>query len=149
VTLRGLADRAGVFGSGDRGTTECEALRKGSPVLVFGSLLMLASAGAGTLLVWDNRNVIVHVRVLDVMWTGHLYTVLEAGALLACWFLLGASFVRYRVVEGRRRRAARAVPSVAAVPVAEPAPFDDGERAAQQRPARLRARRRGRPTHAV
>ena len=67
--------------------------------------MMAGSAGAGTLLAWQNRDTVVHVHVGGLVWTGHLYGVLAVGALLACWFLLGASFIRCRVAESRRARA--------------------------------------------
>jgi hypothetical protein len=77
-------------------------------VFLIGMLVMLASAGAGTALAWDNRNAMVHVQIGRYVWTGHLYGVLAAGALLTCWFLLGLSCVRCRVAELRAaRRAAR------------------------------------------
>ena len=87
--------------------------------MLFGGLvLMVSSAGAGTWLGWQNRDVVVRVRVGHDVWTGHLYAVLVVGALLACWLLLGAAFVQCRIAERRRARAARtAAPAApAAVP---------------------------------
>jgi hypothetical protein len=75
-------------------------------VLAVGMLLMLSSVGAGALLVTQNR-VVVQVQVGNEVWTGHLYGVLVIGALLACWFLLGAAFIQCRVAERRRQRAPR------------------------------------------
>jgi hypothetical protein len=76
-------------------------------VLVLGLLMMAASAGAGTLLGWETRHTVVHVRLPGFVWTGHVYGVLAVGALLACWFLLGVSFIRCRVAELRRAGASR------------------------------------------
>ena len=76
-------------------------------MLFGGLLLMLGAAGAGTFLGWQNRDVTVRVQVGDTVWHGHLWAVLVIGALLACWFLLGAAFVQCRVAERRRNRAAR------------------------------------------
>ncbi len=76
-------------------------------MLIFGILAMLASAGVGGLLGWQNRDVIVRVKVADYAWSGHLYAVLVFGALLACWFLLGASCIHVRLRERGERRASR------------------------------------------
>jgi hypothetical protein len=80
-------------------------------VVVFGTLSMLASAGAGTLVAWQNRNAVVRVHVADTVWTVRLYGLLVVGALLACWFLLGAAFIQCRLAELRRARAAERDPT--------------------------------------
>jgi hypothetical protein len=77
-------------------------------VLIFGVLLLIGSLGGGVLLALENRNVVVQARVGHVVWTGHLYTALIVGALLACWFMLGVAFIRCRLAERRRRAASRA-----------------------------------------
>lgn len=69
---------------------------------------MLAAAGAGGLLAWQNRQTVVSVHIGGMVWTGHLYAVLVVGALLACWFLLGAAFIQCRIAERRRRKQAPA-----------------------------------------
>jgi hypothetical protein len=92
-------------------------------VLFGGVLLMLGAAGAGTFLGWQNRDVTVRVQVGDAVWNGHLWAVLVVGALLACWFLLGAAFVQCRLAERRRMRAGhQAKHARAAAPTAEPPP---------------------------
>jgi hypothetical protein len=68
---------------------------------------MLIPATGGSYLAWQNRNTVVHARVGDLTWTGHLWGVLVVGALLACWFLLGAAFIQCRIAERRRSRTAR------------------------------------------
>lgn len=75
-------------------------------MFVVGALLMLSSAATGSLLAWQN-GAVVHLRVGPWLWTAHLGGVLIVGALLACWFLLGAAFIRCRIAERRRMRAAR------------------------------------------
>jgi hypothetical protein len=76
-------------------------------VLIFGALCLLASAGAGTAIVWQNRDTVVQIQVAHDVWTTHLGGVLVVGALLACWFLLGAAFIQCRLAELRRSRQAR------------------------------------------
>jgi hypothetical protein len=85
-------------------------------MVAFGILCMLIPAGTGTYLAWQNRNAIVQAHVGNLVWTGHLYGVLIIGALLACWFLLGAAFIQCRIAELRQSRAVRraAVRSAAA-----------------------------------
>lgn len=73
-------------------------------MLVLGSLMVAGSATIGVLLGWQNRSTPVHVHVGGLEWTAALSTVLIAGALLACWFLLGVAFVSCRIAERRRRR---------------------------------------------
>lgn len=73
-------------------------------MIVFGLLCMLLPAGIAVLLAWQNRDVVVELRLAGLVWTGHLYAVLIAGALFACWFLLGAAFIHCRIVERRARR---------------------------------------------
>ena len=80
-------------------------------MLVFGALMMLATGTVGGALVWQNRGTIVHVEVGPVIWTGHLYAVFLIGVLLACWFMLGAAFVRCRMQERRERQPPRHVPA--------------------------------------
>jgi hypothetical protein len=77
-------------------------------MLVFGLLSMLVPAAAGGWLAWENREAVVRVHVANVVWTGHLYAVLVVGALLACWFVLGAAFIQCRIAERRRARAGAA-----------------------------------------
>lgn len=77
-------------------------------MVVFGVLSMLIPAGAGTYLGWQNRNAVVRVHVGHFVWLGHLYGVLIVGALLACWFLLGAAFIQCRIAERRNRPGAPA-----------------------------------------
>ena len=88
-------------------------------MIAFGVLFMLIPAGAGGYLAWENRHAVVHARVGNLTWTGHLWGVLVIGAILACWFLLGAAFIQCRIAE--RRRARRAAPEAGARrrPVAE------------------------------
>jgi hypothetical protein len=76
-------------------------------VPIFGVLLLIGSLGGGVLLALENRDVVVQARVGHVVWTGHLYTALIVGALLACWFMLGVAFIRCRLAERRRRAASR------------------------------------------
>ena len=76
-------------------------------MFIFGALCLLASAGTGTAIVWQNRDAVVQIRVAHAVWTTHLGGVLVFGALLACWFLLGAAFVQCRLAELRRSRQAR------------------------------------------
>lgn len=74
-------------------------------MLLFGLLSMLVPAGVGGWLAWQNRAAVVHVQVGTVVWTGHLYAVFIVGALMACWFVLGAAFIQCRIAERRRARA--------------------------------------------
>jgi uncharacterized membrane protein YciS (DUF1049 family) len=76
-------------------------------VLVVGLVLVLSSAGVAVALGLQNASAIVHVRAFDHVWTTHLYTLLIIGALVACWFLLGISFIWCRIGEKRRARAAQ------------------------------------------
>lgn len=79
-------------------------------MVLFGLLFMLVPAGIGGWLAWQNRAAVVQVHVGSVVWTGHLYAVLIVGALLACWFVLGAAFIQCRIAERRNRRATAAEP---------------------------------------
>ena len=79
-------------------------------MVLFGLLSMLVPAGVGGWLAWQNRDAVVHVQVGSVVWTGHLYAVFIVGALLACWFVLGAAFIQCRMAERRRARATAAEP---------------------------------------
>jgi hypothetical protein len=92
-------------------------------MFLIGLLLMLVPAGASGWLAYENRAAVVHVQVVgDVVWTGHLYEVFVMGALLACWFILGAAFVQCRLGERRRirRTAAAPVPQQPRKPVRQP-----------------------------
>jgi hypothetical protein len=75
-------------------------------MFVVGALLLVSSAGAGTLLAWQNRAATVHVQVGEWAWNVRLYGVLIIGVLLACWFFLGAAFIQCRIAERRGKRAA-------------------------------------------
>jgi hypothetical protein len=75
-------------------------------VILFGLLLLAGAAGTGGYLCWENRDIVVRVHVFSHVWHGHLYAVFVFGALLSCWFLLGASFVQCRLAERRDHRAA-------------------------------------------
>ena len=77
-------------------------------MVIFGLLSMLIAAGAGGFLAWQNRDAVVRVHVASMVWTGHLYAVLVIGALLACWFVLGAAFIQCRIAERRRGKRAPA-----------------------------------------
>lgn len=79
-------------------------------MLFIGLLLMLVPASIGGWLAYENRAAVVQVHVGNVVWTGHLYEVFVMGALLACWFLLGAAFIQCRIAERRRARTARIAP---------------------------------------
>jgi hypothetical protein len=74
-------------------------------MVLFGLLSMLVPASVGGWLAWQNRAAVVRVHVGSAVWTGHLYAVLIVGALLACWFILGAAFIQCRIAERRRARA--------------------------------------------
>jgi hypothetical protein len=88
-------------------------------VLAFGVFAMLASGAAGGFLGWQNRDRLVHVRIAEQVWTSPLWALLLLGAVLACWFLLGASCIHLRIRERRERRAAAT--AVAATAVVSPA----------------------------
>lgn len=72
-------------------------------MIALGLFMMLAPAGVGGYVGWQLRNVVVRLRIGEFTWTGHLYALLILGALLACWFMLGAAFVQCRIAERRRR----------------------------------------------
>ncbi|HJQ41606.1 MAG TPA: hypothetical protein VJ831_00850 [Jatrophihabitantaceae bacterium] len=77
-------------------------------MLILGILFVLASGGTAAAIGWQNRDLDVSLNVGSYVWTGPLYVVLAAGALLACWFMLGAAFVQCRLAERlRARRATR------------------------------------------
>jgi len=103
--------------------------------VLIGLLFMLGSAGAGGYLAWQNRHAMVSARVAGVEWTGHLWAVLVIGALLACWFVLGAAFIQCRIAE--RRGAKTAATSAAATGAPE-----DAVPARRSRTAPRRAGRR-------
>ena len=75
-------------------------------VIIFGVLAMAASGAVGGLVAYDNRRTTVHLDIAGYVWSGRLYAVLVAGALLACWFLLGVSCIRLRLRERRAPRTA-------------------------------------------
>jgi hypothetical protein len=102
-------------------------------VIAFGLLSMLVSAAAGTYVAWQNRHTVIRAQVGSLTWTGHLDGVLVIGALLACWFLLGAAFIQCRIAE--RRRARRTTPTSPAAQAAEDAPAVPRRDGASQRSA--------------
>lgn len=67
---------------------------------------MVSAAGVGGLLAWQNRDAVVQVHVDQFVWSVRLYGLLILGALLACWFLLGAAFIQCRIAERRRAKSA-------------------------------------------
>lgn len=104
-------------------------------MLLFGLISMLVPAAAGGWLAWHNRDVVVRVQIAEnVVWTGHLYAVLVVGALLACWFVLGAAFIQCRIAERRRARRDRAGPP-AQQPLRHRAPRGRAARSGPARPA--------------
>ena len=103
--------------------------------MLIGLLFMLGSAGAGGYVAWQNRRAMVHAHVGGVEWTGHLWAVLVIGALLACWFVLGAAFIQCRIAE--RRGARRAAETAAATGAS-----DDPVPARRSRTTHRRANRR-------
>ena len=79
---------------------------------VAGGLMLVGSAGCGLWLALQNSDIVVRARVGSAVWTGHLYTVLVIGALLAAWFLLGIAFLTCRR-RSAHRRARRSPPAAA------------------------------------
>jgi hypothetical protein len=73
-------------------------------VLVLGVLMILLPAAGVSVLAWQNRAILVSIRVGDAVWTVNIYGLLIMGALLACWVFLGAAFIRCRIAERRRAR---------------------------------------------
>jgi len=128
----------GVFGH-SAGDAWAAGIAGRLPVMVLlGLLCMLVPAGVGGWVAWQNRAAVVHVQVGSFVWDGHLYAVLVVGALLACWFVLGAAFIQCRIAERRRARAGKS------------APVTQESRPQQQPPQRVPARRSapGRPAGA-
>src|SRR4051812_42814056 len=106
----------------------------GGLVLAFGVAVLLPSAGVGGWVCSGNRDAPVQVELAGYVWTGRLYGVFLAGAVLAGWFIFGAACIQLRIRERRERRAARLAES-----------FDAGaersvrtRRAAKQRSRSLR-----------
>jgi hypothetical protein len=87
-------------------------------VIVLGLLFMIGSAGTGAYLAWQIRDVMVRIHVGEATWTGHLYGLLILGALLACWFLLGAAFIQCRIAERRHARSEGSQPAERSQPAA-------------------------------
>jgi hypothetical protein len=105
VTLSFAGDQGRV---GALGAAEPKGLSE--TMFVIGLLSMLVPAGFGGWVAWENRDTVVQVHLGNLVWTGHLYAVFVVGALTACWFFLGIAFVRCRVAERRRARAAGGQP---------------------------------------
>ena len=105
-------------------------------MLVVGLVLVLSSAGVAVALGLENASAIVEIRAFDHVWTTHLYTLLIIGALVACWFLLGISFIWCRVGEKRRARAARRTTSVRTASTDQPARSERPLRAAHRMASR-------------
>ena len=76
-------------------------------MLVLGVLFVLASGGLGAAIAWENRADVVQLSLWHWDWSGPAYLVLAGGALLACWFMLGAAFIQVRVAERLRARRER------------------------------------------
>jgi len=100
-------------------------------VLLFGALTAIAATAGGAYLGWENRHAQVRLEAAGHVWTGHLYGVLLAGAVLAAWAMFGLSCIGLWRRERRERRAA------AAAQLVDPQPVDPplGD-AVSQRPAR-------------
>jgi hypothetical protein len=62
-------------------------------VLLFGLLAAVAATAGGAYLAWENRHAEVHLEAAGHVWTGHLYGVLLAGAVLAAWTIFGLSCI--------------------------------------------------------
>jgi len=75
-------------------------------VLLFGALVAVVSTAGGAYLCWENRHARVRLEAAGHVWTGHLYGVLLAGALLAAWAMFGLSCIALWRRERRERRAA-------------------------------------------
>jgi hypothetical protein len=97
-------------------------------LIVFGLFCMLGAGGLGFLLAWQTRDVLLRLDLGPITWTGHLYAVLVVGALLACWFLLGAAFIQCRLAERRSGRADRAAARVPSGRAASSGSGGDGSR---------------------
>ena len=86
-------------------------------MLLFGALVAVTSTAGGIYLGWENRHARVRLEVAGHVWTGQLYGVLLAGALLAAWTMFGLSCIALWRRERRERRAAtEAPPAEAAAP---------------------------------
>jgi len=75
-------------------------------VLLFGVLAAVAATTGGAYLGWENRHAQVHLEAAGHVWTGPLYGVLLAGAVLAAWTLFGLSCIGLWRRERRERRVA-------------------------------------------
>lgn len=80
-------------------------------MLVFGALAALASTAGGAYLCWENRHATVHLEAAGHVWTGHLYGVLLAGAVLAAWTMFGLSCIALWRRERRERKVAAEEPA--------------------------------------
>ncbi|HVU90946.1 MAG TPA: hypothetical protein VHC23_01860 [Jatrophihabitans sp.] len=100
-------------------------------MLIFGIVVVLATSGLGAAVCWANRDATVHVHLGSLTWSGHLYGVFLAGAVLTGWFFLGAACIQLRLRERRERRAA------VASEVAPPRARAKDRRAGALRPAGL------------
>jgi len=77
-------------------------------VLLFGAFTAIAATAGGAYLGWENRHAQVRLEAAGHVWTGHLYGVLLAGAVLAAWAMFGLSCIGLWRRERRERRAAAA-----------------------------------------
>lgn len=77
-------------------------------MLFFGALTAVAATAGGAYLGWENRHAQVRLHVAGHVWTGQLYGVLLAGAVLAAWAMFGLSCIGLWRRERRERRAAAA-----------------------------------------
>lgn len=68
---------------------------------------MLATTGFGAAVCWANRSTTVDLHLAGITWSGHLYGVFLAGAVLAGWFFLGAACIQLGLRERLERRTAR------------------------------------------
>jgi len=111
-------------------------------VLLFGALVAVVSTAGGAYLCWENRHTRVHLEAAGHVWTGHLYGVLLAGALLAAWAMFGLSCIALWRRERRERRAASQSPVETPV---DPAAGASGAEPVVEQPRRAGWTRRSRP----